>query len=177
MRLAIEMNMEQGGKIDLKKMTENLIRKDLEVFRIQDLIVTAVGEVDWYSRHDDEFSSMTYALQLALDKGQAELDEYLDGAVGDAIVTLAFTYKHYKDQVGFLGKLSRKANEMIWGLCDCQDEEQMRARIVGFEDSFPNPRRKNNQQNINQSKDVEVLDAKGRENQKEFQGSPRCALH
>ncbi len=83
---------------ELFEICENMIRKDLEIFHIQDRMVQIFGEIDFYSEAHDEFSSVNFALNLAFGKSVLELDARIVALMEDIIFHAAFFYRRGKIQ-------------------------------------------------------------------------------
>ncbi|HAZ13893.1 MAG: hypothetical protein A2X86_12950 [Bdellovibrionales bacterium GWA2_49_15] len=96
---------------------ENMIRKDLEIFRIQDRMVDLFNEIEFFSRHEDEFSSIDFALELAFGKKIDEVDEKIVGIVGEIALNAAFFYRRGKiqgDVIEYISLTAKKITEIIF---------------------------------------------------------------
>ena len=123
----------------LKKICQNMIRKDLEIFRIQDLLIGIFRDTEFYSRHDDEFLSVDHTLQLAFGKPIKELDETLVGVFQDCTMTLAFDHRTPKGNV--LAAIEKNASFLADQIFSASEEENAELAILNFvtaiESNFP----------------------------------------
>ena len=101
----------------LFEICQDMIRKDLEIFHIRDHMAGIFGELDFYSRHDDELSSIKFALELAFCKGVDELDARTVAIMDEIVLNAAFHYRRGKIQVDsseYYSLTAKKITEMIF---------------------------------------------------------------
>ena len=82
-----------NSKERLTQMAKEMIRKDFEVFRVQDRLYEFFKDAEFFSHHNDEFLSVQHAVELAFGKTIKAVDETLWGFICDCSVALAFDYK------------------------------------------------------------------------------------
>ena len=95
----------------LFEICQNMIRKDLEIFRIQDRMLDLFNDLEFFSQRDDEFSSLDFALELAFGKKMDELDENLIAIVGEIAWNAAFSYRRAKvqgDEKEYMSETAKK---------------------------------------------------------------------
>lgn len=101
----------------LIEICQNMIRKDLEIFHIRDRMVGIFGEIDFHSRHNDEFSSIKFAFEMAFGKRIDELDERTVAIVDEITVDAAFFYKKGNVQSNsneYFSLTAKKITEIIF---------------------------------------------------------------
>ena len=101
----------------LFEICQNMIRKDLEIFRIQDRMLDLFNDLEFFSQRDDEFSSLDFALELAFGKKMDELDENLIAIVGEIAWNAAFSYRRAKvqgDEKEYMSETAKKITEVIF---------------------------------------------------------------
>ena len=101
----------------LVEICQSMIRKDLEIFHIRDHMAGIFGEIDFYSRHDDELSSIKFVLELAFGKRVDELDARTVAIVDEIVLNAAFHYRRGKIQVDsneYYSLTAKKITEMIF---------------------------------------------------------------
>jgi len=121
-------NLHSSGQV--KTICQNMIRKDLEIFRIQDLLFEVFREPEFYSRCDDEFLSVDHTIQLAFGRPIEELDQTLVGVIQDCTMALAFDYRTSK--TNFLTFIDRKASFLAEQIFSVSEIENTEAAILNF---------------------------------------------
>ena len=92
-------------------MGENLIRKDLEIFRLQFALEDVAGPFEIFSQKDDELSSIEYVLALAFEDATFRIDKNITSLVKEAALQIAFL-------IPSLGMPRPQTQEFIDGAAD-----------------------------------------------------------
>ncbi|HAZ13894.1 MAG: hypothetical protein A2X86_12955 [Bdellovibrionales bacterium GWA2_49_15] len=99
------------------EICQHLIRKDLEIFSIQNRMVEICEEFDYYSCRHDEYLNIDFALELAFGKRVDELDERIVTIVDEIALHAASYYWKRKvqcDEGEYLSHTAKKITEMIF---------------------------------------------------------------
>ena len=138
-----QINFSERKKLDreyLKVMAKDMVRKDFELIRIQDHFLKVFSEVEFFSKHNDDLSSIEHCLELALGEVLEEImvDNYW-ALVCESGVALAFDYKReFKDQVNIIEQISETLVDLIFAASEQKNEiEKQKFFIEGFEQNYP----------------------------------------
>jgi len=137
--LAVSGEKQPGTKDYLKNMAKNMIRKDLEIFRIQDTIYDVFNCTEFYSRNDDEFLSIDHSIQLAYGKSLESLDQILVDVFHECTLALAFDYRsERKDVLSYIERTASFLGEQIFEASKKENAKEATINLLScFEERFP----------------------------------------
>ena len=79
-------------RIAVKRMCKDMVRKDFEMIRIQDVFSNIFRDVELYSHYNDEFSSIEFTIYLAFNQQTTKLVRDPFDYMIDCGFKLAFDY-------------------------------------------------------------------------------------
>lgn len=124
----------------LMSMAKDLVRKDYELIRIQDSFLKVFRDAEFYSKPNDDLSSLEQTMELAtgeiIEEGQEDI---FWGLVCDCGIAVAFDYKRPGvDEVHLIERNAEKIVELIFKATNKEsDLEKQQVFIEGFETEFP----------------------------------------
>lgn len=81
------------------KMCQDMIRKDFEIVRLQNVFLTLFNETQFFSRHEDEFLSIEHTIQIAFERKIENFQEGFVNCIYECGLNLAYqTWDSSKDE-------------------------------------------------------------------------------
>ncbi len=126
-------------KIAIKRMCKDMVRKDFEVIRIQDLFSNIFRDVELYSHYNDEFSSIEMTIYLAFNQQTTQLVRDPFNYMIECGFMLAFDYRSSNGCV--LGRMKRSSETLVDLIFQAAEEKNPREAKIkfleGYIKSFP----------------------------------------
>ena len=126
-------------KVALKRMCKDMVRKDFEIIRIQDVFSNIFRDVEMFSHYNDEFSSIETTIYLAFDQLSTKLNRDQFYYIIDCGFKLALNYSETRGCV--LSRMRNNSNTLVnliflAGEEECPREAKIKF-LEGFIKSFP----------------------------------------
>ncbi|PIP93493.1 MAG: hypothetical protein COW00_09455 [Bdellovibrio sp. CG12_big_fil_rev_8_21_14_0_65_39_13] len=109
------------SETDLKLVVSSMLRKELEIFRIQDGFISIFDRLQFYSQTTDETSGFDHAWMLVLGERGSEDDMSFLG-LSDLYLEIGFASSRSKKSIAFINKYTALLVDLLFSfridLCD-----------------------------------------------------------
>lgn len=121
-------------RLALKRMCKNMVRKDFEMIRIQDVFSNIFRDVELYSHYNDEFSSIEFTIYLAFNQQTTKLVRDPFDYMIDCGFKLAFDYTNTKGCV--LTRMRSNSENLVDLIFEAAEEKDPREAKIKFLEAF-----------------------------------------
>ncbi|PIP96711.1 MAG: hypothetical protein COW78_00490 [Bdellovibrio sp. CG22_combo_CG10-13_8_21_14_all_39_27] len=119
---------------DLRIVVSSMLRKELEIFRIQDGFIAIFDRLQFYSQTTDETSGFDHAWILIMGERGSENDMSFLG-LSDLYLEIGFAASRSKSPTAFIGKYTTLLVDLLFSFrVTLNSEEQFRKAVQFYSD-------------------------------------------